>query len=489
MPLIMICCAIRHKDKLAIGSKGQLLFKLKEDMRFFRNITSKQTVNGSKNIVLMGRKTYDSIPSEFKPLKNRINIVLTNNDDLITDNIIDGSKELYYVTMDTFLNFYDPSFNIFVIGGSEIYSEFDDSYDTIYLTEVKPLKNCKMDEPDSFIEPPSYSYNIVDYSEKYTNIEKTCEYRIITYKRNDNPTSFDDLYFTLFNRILEYGNSRIDRTNVGTISYFGNSVEFDISNGFIPIMTTKYVPFKTIVEELLWICRGDTDARILQKKNIKIWDGNTSRDFLNKRGLHHYSEGILGAGYGWQLRFHGAEYDQKYGDTSIIRKNEQHPGGFDQLEYVLDLLKNDPYSRRIMFSYWNPSDFDKTALNPCHVLVQFYVEDINNEKYLSCQFYMRSSDTFLASCYNICSYTILTYILAKKCNMKPHKIIYTVGDSHIYSNHLSAVREQLGRTPRSCPKLLVDDSVIEKDWNEIDVDDFELMGYFPDKSIKAPMAV
>jgi dihydrofolate reductase/thymidylate synthase len=483
MPLNMICCATRHKNKLAIGSKGQLLFSLKDDMSFFKNITSKETSN-IKNIVLMGRKTYDSIPTEFKPLKNRINLVLTNNTDLIVDEVIDFAKDLYYITMDTFLNFYKFEYNVFVIGGSEIYSQFENEYDMIYLTEVKTYK--MEEEPDTFINPPNDEYEIVDYSEKYTNANKTCEYRIIKYIHLEYNVSNDYKYFLLFDTILSKGNSRIDRTNVGTISYFGNSLRFDISDGNIPIMTTKYVPFKTIVEELLWICRGDTDAKILQKKNIKIWDGNTSRDFLDKRGLYHYSEGTLGAGYGWQLRFQGAEYDEKYSDTSKIK---QHPGGIDQLEHVLNLLKNDPFSRRIMFSYWNPSDFDKTALIPCHVLVQFYVEEIDNVQYLSCQFYMRSSDTFLASCYNICSYTILTYILAKKCGMKPKDIIYTVGDSHIYNTHIDAVKEQMERKPRCCPKLLVDDSVIGKDWGEIDANDFELIGYFPDKSIRVPMAV
>jgi thymidylate synthase len=293
-------------------------------------------------------------------------------------------------------------------------------------------------------------------------------------------------YLHFMNNILTNGNKRSDRTGTGTVSLYGNQMRFDISQT-IPLMTTKRVPFKTIVEELLWFCRGDTDAKVLQKKGVKIWDGNTSREFLDNQGLFHYPEGVLGAGYGFQWRFQGAKYSHSFADTSQI--DTSLIGGFDQLKYVEDLLEKDPFSRRIVISAWNPSDFDKTSLVPCHILIQFYVEEIAGEKHLSCQFYMRSNDVFLANVFNVVSYSVLTHILAKRHNMKPKEIIYTCGDSHIYSNHIEQVKEQLERNPRPFPKVVVSDSVKHKDWSEMTIDDFELVGYFPYPAIKAPMAV
>jgi thymidylate synthase len=251
-------------------------------------------------------------------------------------------------------------------------------------------------------------------------------------------------------------------------------------------MTLKQIPFRIILEELLWFCRGDTDAKILKNKGIHIWDGNTSREFLDGQGLN-YEEGVLGPGYGFQWRHQGSEYKEEYADTSKI--DTSIIGGFDQLQYVENLLKTDPYSRRIVLSAWNPSDLHKTALVPCHILLQFYVQEINNEKYLSCQFYMRSNDVFLANVFNVVSYSILTYILALKCNMKPKEIIYTCGDSHIYKSHLEQVNLLLTRNPRPLPKLILSDSLKTKDWREMDVSDFELVGYYPHPTIKAEMAI
>lgn len=288
-------------------------------------------------------------------------------------------------------------------------------------------------------------------------------------------------YLDLLSRVLQ-APERPDRTGVGTLSLFGVQMRFDISQS-IPLTTTKKVSFKSIVEELLWICRGETDAKILQQKGVKIWDGNTSREFLDKQGLTHYREGVLGPGYGWQMRHQGALYFQEYAGIGNVLY------GFDQLQYVLDLLKNDPFSRRIMISYWNPSDFSKTALLPCHVMVMFYVEEIDGQKYLSSHYIMRSNDLVCGFSFNLASYSVLTYILAMKTGMKPKEIIYTCNDAHIYKNHIPQVKEQLTRQPRGYPKLNVDKSVIDKDWNDISIDDFELIDYDPHPPIKAPMAV
>jgi len=288
--------------------------------------------------------------------------------------------------------------------------------------------------------------------------------------------------------ILTNGNERKDRTSTGTISTFGNQIRFDISNT-IPLMTTKRVPYKTIIEELLWFCRGDSDAKILQAKGIKIWDGNTSREFLDKRGLIHYPNGVIGPQYGFLWRHFGATYSPDFADSSKI--DTSLIGGFDQLKYVEDLLQNDPFSRRIMISAWSPNQLNEQVLPSCHHTIQFYVEEDTHtqEKYLSCMFIMRSNDVFLANVYNVICYTILTYILAKKYNMKPKEIIYTCGDTHIYKNHIEAVQQQITNLPRPFPKLILDESIIHKDWKDITIDDFDIVGYFPHGTIKAPMAV
>ena len=293
-------------------------------------------------------------------------------------------------------------------------------------------------------------------------------------------------YLKLLSKIVRFGNTRPDRTETGTLSLFGEQLRFDIRDS-IPLLTTKRVPFRIIVEELLWFLRGDTHNNVLKEKNIHIWDGNTSREFLDSRGLIDYEEGVLGKGYGWQIRHQGAPYDQKYADTRNVDRSLI--GGFDQLEYIVNLLKTDPFSRRIMMSYWNPSDFGETSLVPCHISCQFYVEEIEGKRYLSSHLYQRSNDVFLGTPFNICSYSILTYILAKNCDMIPKDFILSMGDVHIYSTHMEQVKTQLSRDPKPFPQLVVHDSIQDKDWHDMTVNDFTLVDYASHPPIQAPMAV
>ena len=497
MPISLIASVCNYKNKLAIGRGGDLLFKFREDMEFFKNITTESLggISECKNIVLMGRKTYESLPNGKLP--NRINFVLTNNTKELQTALPKQSKNLninkvYYINFDLFCKFYDSNQpNVFVIGGEAVYNMFlnDNSpykINKLYITHVekkddKPIKFDKTQEPDTFMEHFSDKYKLTGYSEQYTN----GEYKARTLYYTLDPNCKQEYkYLYLMKRILDHGNIRPDRTNTGTISLFGIGLRFDISSS-IPLLTTKQVPFKMIIRELLWIMQGHTDAKILQRQGVHIWDGNTSREFLDNRGLQHYPEGVLGAGYGWQLRHHGAEYNSDFAEITPINK----PGGFDQLKYVEDLLKNDPFSRRIMFSYWNPSDFDKMALVPCHTHCQFYVTESEGLRYLSCQYSMRSNDYVCGKPFNLVFYSVLTYILAKRHNMLPKEIIYTCGDCHVYSNHIGQVREQLIREPRPFPKLKLNDSIIDKKWEEMVIEDFELIGYFPHPRIAAPMAI
>lgn len=496
----LVACVTTYKNKLALGRRGQLLFKLKDDMNFFKNITINSLSQSSslrKNIVLMGRKTYFSIPIQYRPLSDRINIVLTRDPELIKLSPVPKNlelvKDIYYTDMDTFKRIYHKyNPNVFVIGGSELYNLFLNQADRLYITQVqtedgKDVKFIEGDEPDTFMNHFTSDYQLIGMSEKYKGMYKgtSLSYRVLHYRLSEK-MSEEYKYLNFMNNILSNGNERSDRTGTGTVSLFGNQMRFDISQS-IPLMTTKRVPFKTIVEELLWFCRGDSDAKVLQKKGIKIWDGNTSRDFLDNRGLFHYPEGIIGPQYGFLWRHFGAKYSHSFGDTSQC--DTSLIGGFDQLKYVEDLLKNDPFSRRIMISAWSPDRLHEQVLPSCHYSIQFYVTEENGERYLSCMFTMRSNDFDTANNYNLICYSILTYILAKRHNMKPKEIIYTCGDAHIYSNHIEQVKEQLTRTPRPFPKVVVSDSVKNKDWKDITVDNFDLVGYFPHPTIKIQMAI
>lgn len=509
MTINIISCVANYKNKLAIGRNGGLLFKLSEDMKLFKSITTNRLSKESlldKNVVLMGRKTWFSIPREKRPLKDRINLVLTNDPDLLklspyprASLFCKGEgytasrfcKNVYFITFEQFLDFYNCTrSNVYVIGGSQIYDLFLKTDNNtilpskIFLTEVYDYKPDNFLEPDTFMSHFDESYKLIGVSEKYKRSKYT--FRFLEYKRFDNYKTDEHKYLDCIKHILEKGNSRDDRTGVGTISVFGHQIHFDISQS-IPLLTTKKVPWKSCIEELLWFMRGDTDAKILQRRGVKIWDGNTSREFLNNRGLHHYDTGILGPGYGWQWRHFGAKYSQAFADTSNVDSSKI--GGFDQLEYVINELKTNPFSRRIMMSYWNPPDFDKTALLPCHFSLQFYVTERNGERYLSCMFNMRSNDIFLGNPFNIFSYAVLTYIIAKRCDMKPDCLIYNVGDMHIYKNHLEQIAEQSKREIRPFPKLFLNPDIKTKPIDQITVEDFDIVGYFSHPPIRAPMAI
>lgn len=466
MPIHSIASIVHHKNQLGIGFNNQLLVNIPEDLKRFKRITT-----GS--VVVMGRKTWDSLP---KTLPNRINIVLSHTSNVPLPSLEYGC--VYFTNFKYFMEFYTSTHpEVFVIGGSEIYKLF--TPDSIFLTEVIGFKGP---EPTVFIEPPNEQYTLHNTSDTFSYGE--LKYRFLDYRRTPGNKSEENKYLDLCRQILKIPHVRQDRTKVGTLSIFGTQLHFDISST-VPLFTTKRVAWKHCIEELLWFLRGDTDAKILQNKKIKIWDGNTSRQFLDSRGLKHYDEGILGPGYGWCWRFYGAEYSPEYSDTSKLKPSS----GFDQIQYVLKELQENPFSRRILVTAWNPTQMDSVALLPCHYSFQFYVEEQDGQRYLSCHFIMRSNDLGCGFSFNIFSYTVLTYIIALKCNMKPKKLVYTCSDTHIYTNHIEAIQTQIERTPNALPKLWVNPNVASKDFADIDITDFDIIGYFPHSPIKMEMAV
>jgi thymidylate synthase len=277
--------------------------------------------------------------------------------------------------------------------------------------------------------------------------------------------------------ILDNGELRKTR-NANTLSVFNQNLTFDIHNKF-PLLTTKRVYWKGVLGELLWFIKGDTNALHLSQQGIHIWDGNSCREYLDSRNLTDYQEGECGPIYGYQWRHFNAPYDITSG--SILDENNH---GIDQLQYIIEQLKNPATrnNRRLIMSAWNPCQLNEMALPPCHVMCQFNVHDGNK---LSCALYQRSVDVPLGSPFNIASYSFLTHILAKHCDLEPYEFIYFMGNCHIYEEHLEAIKEQIERSPYDFPTLEIENK--RENINDYVVSDFNLIGYKCHETIKMKM--
>ena len=261
-------------------------------------------------------------------------------------------------------------------------------------------------------------------------------------------------YLDLMRRILDEGVSQTDRTGTGTLSVFGHQMRFDLSEGF-PLVTTKKLHLKSIVHELLWFLAGDTNVRYLRDHGVSIWD-----EWAN-------DEGELGPVYGKQWR----SWEKPDGGT------------VDQIAWVLDEIRRNPDSRRLIVSAWNPADLDRMALAPCPCLFQFYVA----EGRLSCQLYQRSADAFLGVPFNIASYALLTHMMAQVAGLQPGDFVHSFGDAHLYLNHLEQARLQLSRDPRPLPRLRLNPAV--RSLFDFRYEDVAIEGYEPHPAIRAPVAV
>jgi thymidylate synthase len=290
-----------------------------------------------------------------------------------------------------------------------------------------------------------------------------------------NNTLDEYQYINLIQTILEKGYNESGR-NGNVKAIFGNSMRFNLSNNKIPILTTKRIAWKTCLKELLWFISGSTDNKILKQKNVKIWNENASREFLDSRGLQHMEEDDLGPVYGHQWRFFNAPYDNCR--TDYTNK------GVDQLKYIIDSLKNPNTrtSRRLIMSAWNPQQLDQMALPPCHVLAQFNVFD--NDK-LSVALYQRSGDVGLGVPFNIASYAFLTHLIAHHCNLKASEFVYFLGNAHIYDDHIETLKIQKNNIPMELPTL----SIINKYENidQYSIDDFVVENYNHHNELKMNM--
>jgi dihydrofolate reductase/thymidylate synthase len=449
-------------DKLGIGRAGVLPWpKLSGDLRFVRQLTTSTQDPLKTNAVIMGYNTWKSL--DTKPLPNRINIVVTrqHQDEFLafSHNVLSAQSLEEALDFCTNLISGDEVERVFVLGGGQIYAlalqePLFSRCRRIWFTHVTGDYDCDTFFPQRFASP--MSVNTVGQFLGYT-------IRCCTRPEQAAPEHPEQQYLELVRRVLRDGNERPDRTGVGTRSLWGQTMRFDLRRGF-PLLTTKRMFWRGIVEELLWFVSGSTDVRVLQQKNVHFWDANVP------------SSGDLGPIYGFQWRHFGARYP---GHTTAAESQ-----GFDQLRTVIEQLRTDPHSRRILLSAWNPNDLAQMALPPCHVLSQFYV----HHGRLSCLLYQRSGDIGLGVPFNIASYALLTHLVAHCCNLEVGEFVHVIGDAHIYSTHTQALHEQLKRAPLALPTLKLTADA-PREICSIALQHIQLINYESHAAIQMPMAV
>ena len=476
-----------------IGENNKLIIHSKKDLRNFQKITTNQYPEKKQNIIIMGYNTWISIPEDKRPLKKRMNIILTRHHHIEETETVKSFQNLSEA-----FQWSQNKGIIFIIGGTQIFNEcckpeYCQYLDTIYLTQFNdnyhprntthsfPLQllndmECisKSEIHNEICDRPHLEGESDNIYERFFKdpIVKSVSFTFDIYQKKNNINHDEKQYLDLLKKII-HQNNIIQSRNSKVYSLFGEKMEFDLQKGF-PLLTTKQIGYKTILRELLWFIKGSTSNQELNNQNVHIWDMNSSREFLDSRNLD-YEEGDLGPVYGFQWRHFGTEYESCHSDYS--------GEGIDQLKNIIHLIKTEPTSRRIILNSWNVSDIDKMALPPCHVMCQFNVNTNNNT--LNCQLYQRSGDMFLGVPFNIASYSLLTYIIAKITGYSPGKFIHILGDAHIYESHLNAVNEQIERVPYSFPELLISDEL--SDIDNIKEDYFIMKNYNSYPKITAPM--
>ena len=442
-----------------IGYNNNLPWDFALDKKYFKTLTTNFFTN-KKNILIMGRNTYRIFDNResYVVSTTLTNVISTTLKDI--NNIYDSFSKAYD---DAILNEGD----IWVIGGSRLYECAIKHFacDKVYLTLINGIFHC-----DTYFNINKYQVewtsNISHQNDINRIDNKNYEliFKIGTVIPNVETQYLNTLYDVLYN-----GNERVTRNGI-TLSKFNKTLSFDLQKGF-PLLTTKKMFWKGIVEELLFFIRGDTDTKLLSNKGVKIWEPNTSKDFLNKMNLD-YDEGLMGPMYGYQWRFFNKNYLNN--DNNFI----------DQLKKVIDEIKNDPMSRRILMTTFNPLQVELGVLYPCHsIIIQFYVE----KKELCCSMYQRSCDLFLGLPFNIASTSLLLHIIASLTNTIPGTVNIILGDYHIYSEHKEQVLTQLSREPYSLCQLVMPNFNNLEDVEKSTIDDYKIYNYEHHPAIKANM--
>ena len=482
-----------------LAKQGAIPWHIPHELQFFRAVTSNVPSVGLRNAVIMGRKTWESIGS--KPLPGRFNVVLSRT-------IPPGPDATYPDQVEWMSDLKDALVECevaplihatFVIGGKSIYDQaFQLDWVSIYWTKLVDVFEC-----DQFVTYSSLNANAqlntptsCNFDPNQASIESRFQrptHRCTRYVRHRlshvfsrflsiQPNEGEQSYLRLVDSLLQQSipldhMPRVDRTNVGTYSDFGNQLEFDLAKGF-PLLVSKRVPFKMVLRELLFFLSGSTDATKLAAQKVSIWNGNTTREFLDARGLEEYREGDMGPMYGFQWRHAGATYrgcDATYAGE-----------GIDQIAAVENLLKTTPFSRRIIISAHNVADLKKMALHPCHSMFQLYV---TKDRTLCGKLTQRSADIFLGVPFNIASYALLLHMFAHVTQMTVGKLIMSFGDVHLYKSHLAAATQLVGQS--KCvipyPKLVLTGT--QTSVCEFVEEDVALLHYTPGPRISAPMAI
>lgn len=416
----------------------------------------------------MGRATFESIG---KALPDRKNIVITSKEGYVEKHkgiICIKSIEEAFEIVD------EPLF----IGGSKILTSI---FNSNLKFKIKTIYKTTFDHCASTADPVTLDIDLTDYNSTtsykskskvkslFGNYDMNVLYE--TLKRNDTNYEYD--YLNAMKNLTTVW-PRMTRNGL-CHSTFGLKFKYDCRDGKLPMLTTKKVAYKTCIKELLWFLAGKTDNQSLNDQKVYIWNGNSTRQFLDSRGLTDYPEGTLGPVYGFQWRHWGEKY---------VDANTTYTGGFDQINMCEHLIKNDPNSRRILFSAWNVGDLDKMALPPCHILCQFYIDDEMDDT-LNLQFYQRSGDMFLGIPFNMLSYSVLLHMMCKKTGRKPGFVHHIIGDAHVYHDHVDAVEEQYKNTINTQPTIEIK---YKENWDCYTIDDFEIKNYESAPKISAPMS-
>lgn len=457
-----------------IAKNGEIPWNSREDMKFFRDAT----VGKKRNAIIMGRCTYESIPEDFRPLPDRKCVVISRTwrQEQHPDISVYTSLSDALAGLGASINSYD---DVFVAGGEQLYAEALRDYlylcKRIYVTKFKSDYSC-----DQF-----FPFESVKNLPQFAEPVKTRDYSRFTFLPKE--THDEMQYINLLQRIKDEGEPKPDRTGIGTKSLFGVRMEYDIRDR-LPILTTKRVFYELIIKELIFFISGKTDTRILTEQNVKIWQGNTSKKFLDDNGFtftddlggdHPYNEGDMGPLYGFQWRHWNAQYK----GCDVDYKNQ----GIDQLKTLVENIRKDPHSRRHILSTWNVEQLSQMVLAPCHVLAQFNVSA--DRKWLDCQLYQRSGDMFLGVPFNITCYALLTCMIAHITNLRPRRFVHIIGDAHIYNNHGDQVNRQIRRTPRPFAKLSFRDATRIHEIDDFGINSFIVENYNSWPAITADMAV
>jgi thymidylate synthase len=459
------------KSNNVIGCGDKLPWSIKSDLKMFRETT----MGSGNNCVIVGSKTYLSMPK----LHGRTTFVITSKPDSVIGVGPNRGWVQTFPNLSSALDACGGFDEVFIAGGAQLYKEalLDPRCSEIIVTEVRgPI----IGTPTTWMPPIPVHFKLDPSSTSWIDGLYALERH--TFRSPYDHQSDENAYLIALQNILHFGGFKGDRTGVGTKSLFGTVLDFDLTGSTFPLITTKKMFLRGVIKELLFFLKGQVDNDILVADGVHIWDGNTTREFLDKRGLSDMEPGSLGKAYGFQWRHWGAEW---------AGKNADYTGhGHDQLADVITKLKTDPMSRRIVLNAWNVSDLSQMCLEPCHTMYIFNVQIVSGAPRLYCHLTQRSGDMFLGVPFNIASAALLTLILTKTCGLEPGGLKITIVDAHIYKNHFDQCALQLRRRPFAFPKLTITKSLADlHDIESLKYEDFAISGYQSHPAIKADMAV